>query len=211
MLEDIPGQDESDTSIQTKGRSTNRSSSSQLPKGSSGSTRRRASTGPVTSLTRESEPRGPGQGGQESSISAVDTLQAYGRGFLQPMVGETSSLLTKENRAEPIPYRPIAGETPTPLAAENRAELIPYRSMIGAPYRPMAGETPTLVVMGNQLAPPEQSIWGHHLLRGSRRGIGGPAAPTSTAYTDTRVLPIQQRVRPARREPIVILPTPERV
>ena len=178
MLEDIPGQDESDASIQTKGRRANRSSSSQLPKGSAGRTRQQASAGPATSLTCPSEPRGPGQGGQESSVSAVDTLQAYGRGSLQPMVGETSSLLTKENRTEPItyrpmawaPYRPMAGETPTPLAAENRAELIPYRPMAGAPYRPMAGETPTLVAMRNQLAPPEQSIWSHHLMRGPRRG-----------------------------------------
>jgi hypothetical protein len=83
MLEDIPVQDESDASIRTRGRRTNRSSSSQLPKGSSGSTRRRASAGPATSLTRASEPRGPGQGGQESAVSAVETLQAYGRGSLQ--------------------------------------------------------------------------------------------------------------------------------
>ena len=83
MLEDIPVQDESDVSIRTRGRRTNRSSSSQLPKGSSGSTRRRASAGPATSLTRASEPRGPGQGGQESAVSAVDTLQASGRGSLQ--------------------------------------------------------------------------------------------------------------------------------
>ena len=33
----------------------------------------------------------------------------------------------------------------------------------------------------------------------------------SAAFTDTRVLPIHQCVRPERREPIVILPTPERV
>ena len=83
MLEDIPVQDESDASIRTRGRRTNRSSSSQLPKGSLGSTRRRASAGPATSLTRASEPRGLGQGGQESAVSAVDTLQAYGRGSVQ--------------------------------------------------------------------------------------------------------------------------------
>jgi hypothetical protein len=75
---------------------------------------------------------------------------------------ETSLLLTKENRAEPIPYRSTAGETPTPMAVENRAELILYR--------PTAGETPTLVAMRSQLAPPEQSIWSNHLLRGPRRG-----------------------------------------
>ncbi len=76
----------------------------------------------------------------------------------------------------------------------------------------------------SRVVPPEQSIWSHHLLRGPRRGVttgfGGPAAlpvaegsttRTSAAYTDTRVLPLQQRVRLARREPIVILPTPERV
>jgi hypothetical protein len=88
----------------------------------------------------------------------------------RPMAGEISLLLTKENRAEPIPYRPMAGETPTPMAAENRAERIPYRPMAGAPYRSMTGETPTLVAMRNQLAPPEQSIWSHHLMRGPRRG-----------------------------------------
>jgi len=42
--------------------------------------------------------------------------------------------------------------------------------MAGALYRSMDGETPTLVAMRNQLAPPEQSIWSHHLMRGPRRG-----------------------------------------
>ena len=55
ILEDIPGQDESDASIQTKGRRANRSSSSQLPKGSAGRTRQQASAGPATSLTCPSE------------------------------------------------------------------------------------------------------------------------------------------------------------
>jgi hypothetical protein len=145
MLEDIPVQDESDVSIRTRGRRTNRSSSSQLPKGSSGSTKRRASAGPATSLTRASELRGPGQGGQESAVSALAGAP------YRPMAGETSSLLTKVNRAEPIPYRPMAGETLTPMAAENRAERIPCRPMAGAPYRSMTGETLTLVAMRNLL------------------------------------------------------------
>jgi len=80
ILDEIPGQDESDTSTTTKGRRTNRSSVSQLPKGSAGSTRQRASARPATSLTCPSEPLDLGQGGYESASSAVDTLQANSRG-----------------------------------------------------------------------------------------------------------------------------------
>jgi hypothetical protein len=99
ILDDIPGQDESDVSIRTKGRRTNRSSSSQLPKGSSGSTRRRASAGPATSLTRASELRGPRQGGHESASNAVDALQAYGRGdFIDADEGGSSRADTLQAR-----------------------------------------------------------------------------------------------------------------
>ena len=52
ILDEIPGQDESDASTSTKGRRTNRSSISQLPKGSVGRTRQQASARPATSLTR---------------------------------------------------------------------------------------------------------------------------------------------------------------
>jgi hypothetical protein len=73
ILDEIPGQDESDTSTSTKGRRTNRSSVSQLPKGSAGSTRQRASARPATSLTCPSEPRDLGQGGYESARTAQST------------------------------------------------------------------------------------------------------------------------------------------
>ena len=71
ILDEIPGQDESDASTSTKGRRTNRSSISQLPKGSAGRTRQQASARPATSLTCPSEPQDPGQGGHESTTSAV--------------------------------------------------------------------------------------------------------------------------------------------
>ena len=100
--------------------------------------------------------RGPGAEEPLGEPATVDTFT--------PRVGAVAT----ESKEHGVKVK--VGETPTPLAAENRAELIPYRPMAGAPYRPMAGETPTLMAMRNQLAPPEQSIWSHHLMRGPRRG-----------------------------------------
>ena len=80
ILDEIPGQDESDASTSTKGRRTNKSSISQLPKGSAGRTRQQASARPATSLTCPSEPQDPGQGGHESTTSAVDTSWANSGG-----------------------------------------------------------------------------------------------------------------------------------
>ena len=188
MLEDIPVQDESDVSIRTRGRRTNRSSSSQLPKGSSGSTRRRASAGPATSLTRASEPRGPGQGGQESAVSAVDTLQASGRGSLQAYDRGDSNVGSDEESS----------------GASGAVDLEP----------PPDERTSTGVTtgFGGPAAPPAVEGSGDATTRvGRRSSTRASTTRTSTAYTDTRVLPMQQRVRPARREPILILPTPVRV
>jgi hypothetical protein len=171
ILDEIPGQDESDASTSTKGRRTNRSSISRLPKGSAGRTRQQASARPVTSLICPSEPQDPGQGGHESTTSAVDTPWANSRGSNAISGGGSNANSGGQSRS-----------------ASGAVDLEP----------PPAERTST----------------------GVTTGFGGPAAPpvaegstrrTSAAYTDTRVLPLQQRVRLARREPIVILPTPERV
>ena len=240
MLEDIPVQDESDVSIRTRGRRTNRSSSSQLPKGSSGSTRRRASAGPATSLTRASEPRGPGQGGQESAVSAVDTLQASGRGSLQAYgrgdfitidEGESSRADTLQAYGRGDSNADGGGESSRAdtLQAYGRGSLQVYDrgdSNVGSDEEstgasgavdlepPLDERTSTGVTtgFGGPATPPAVEGSGDATTRvGRRSSTRASTTRTSTAYTDTRVLPMQQRVRPARREPIVILPTPVRV
>jgi hypothetical protein len=134
------------------------------------------------------------------------------------------------------PNRPMAGETPTPMAY-GRGSLQAYGPGSLQAYgrgdsNVGSDEESTGASGAVDLVPPPDE----RTSTGVTTGFGGPAATpavegsrdattrvgrrsstrasttrTSTAYTDTRVLPVQQRVRPARREPIVILPTPERV
>ena len=187
ILDEIPGQDESDASTSTKGRRTNGSSISQLPKGSAGRTRQQASARPATSLTCPSEPQDPGQGGHESTTSAVDNPGANSRGSNANSGGGSNANSGGQSRS-----------------ASGAVDLEP----------PPAERTSTGVTtgFGGPAAPPVAEGPGDATARvGRRSSTRASTTRTPAAYTDTRVLPMQQHVRPARREPIVILPTPVRV
>ena len=78
----------------------------------------------------------------------------------------------KEDRrvlsAQSIPYRPRGS-----LQAYGRGDSNAVgggESSRADTLQAYGRETLTLVAMRNQLAPPEQSIWSHHLMRGPRRG-----------------------------------------
>ena len=143
---------------------------------------------PEQSIWSHHQLRGPRRGSPQGSRDQrhhqlVDTLQAYSRGSNAISGGGSNANSGGQSRNA---SRAVDLEPPP---AERTSTGV--TTGFGGPA--VEGSSDTIAPVGRQSS------------------TRASTTRTSAAYSDTRVLPMQQRVRPARREPIVILPTPVRV